>query len=54
MDGPSNYSPWKERIKFVLMVNKIYVFVNKEIKKLANPKESDVYEDLDIKSKVIM
>lgn len=53
-DGLSNYSLWKERIKLVLMVNKIYDFSDKEIKKLTNPKELKVYLYLDKKAKFII
>lgn len=54
LDGLSNYSPWKERIKLVLLVNKIWEFADKESKKPIDPKELEVFEELDAKAKLII
>ena len=42
LEGLSKYTPWKERIKLVLQVNKIWDFSKKEIKKPTDPKELEI------------
>jgi len=54
LEGFSNYSPWKERIKLVLQVNKLWKFTEKEIKKPTDPKELKTYEDLDVRTRLII
>ena len=54
MEGLSNYSPWKGRIKLVLRVNRICEFIEKAIKKPTGPKELEVYEDLDTRARLII
>ena len=54
LEGLSNYSPWKERIKLVLQVNKLWEFTKKEIKKPIDPKEMEIYEDLDARMRLII
>ncbi len=54
LDGLSNYSPWKERVKMVLLVNTILEFSDKDTKKPTNLKELEVYEDLEVKGKLII
>ena len=54
MEGLSNYSPWKERIKLILQVNKIWELDDKEIKKPTNPKELEIWEDLDARARLII
>ena len=54
LEGLSNYSPWKERIKFILHVNKIWEFFEKEIKKPTEPREMEVYENLDTRVRLII
>lgn len=41
-------------IKIVLLVNEIWEFVDKEIQKTMNHKELEVYEELDVKAKLII
>eukprot|EP00253_Pinus_taeda_P001608 PITA_01608 len=53
-EGLSNFSPWKERIKLVLQVNRIWEFLEKAIKKPTDPKELEVYEDLDMRARFII
>ena len=54
LEGLSNYTLWKEMIKLVLQVNRIWEFVENEIKKPTDPKELDVWEDLDTKARLII
>ena len=54
LEGLSNYTPWKERIKLVLQVNRIWDFAKKEIKKPIDPKELYIWEDLDTKARLII
>ena len=54
LEGLSNYSPWKKMIKLVLMVNMIWDFAKKEIKKLTDPKELELYEEMGTKAKLII
>ena len=54
LEGFSNYTLWKEMIKLVLQVNRIWEFVEKEIKKPTDPKELDVWEYLDTKARLII
>ena len=54
LEGLSNYTLWKEMIKLVLQVNRIWEFVEKEIEKPTDPKELDVWEDLDTKARLII
>lgn len=54
MEGLSNYSPWKERIKLVLQVNNIWEFVEQAMKKPTDPKELEVYKDLDTRVRLII
>lgn len=42
LDGSSNYNPWKERIKLILLVNSIWEFGHKEIQNPTDPKELEV------------
>ena len=49
LKGLSNYTPWKERIKLVLQVNRMWDFAVKKIKMSSNPKELEIWEDLDTK-----
>lgn len=51
LEGLSNYSPWKERIKLVLQVNRIWEFAKKAFKKPTDPKDLEVYEDLDTRER---
>lgn len=53
-EGLSNYSPWKERIKLDLQANRIWEFAKKAIKHPTNPKELEVYEELDMKARFII
>lgn len=54
LEGLSNYNPWKERIKLILQVNKIWDFAENEIKKPTNPKELEIWEDLDARARLIV
>ena len=54
LEGFSNYSPWKERIKLVLQVNKIWEFAKKEVKKPSDPNELEIFEDLDVRARLII
>ena len=54
LDGLSNYSPWKEMIRLVLLVNKIWEFADKEIAKPTTPKNLAKFEELDAKAKLII
>jgi len=54
LEGLSNYTTWKERIKLVLQVNWIWGFVEKEINKPSDPKELEIWEDLDTKVRLII
>ena len=38
----SSYTPWKERIKLALQVNRIWEFAEKEVKQPTNPKELEI------------
>lgn len=50
----SNYSPWNESIKLALQVNRIWEFSKKAIKNPIDPKELEVYEDLDTMARLII
>ena len=43
LEGLPNYSPWKERIKLVLQVKRIWEFAEKAIKNPTDPKDLEVY-----------
>ena len=38
----------------VLQVNRLWEFAEKEIKKLTDPKELEIYEDLDVRTRLII
>lgn len=54
LEGFSNYSPWKERIKLVLQIHKIWEFAKKEIKKPTDHKDLKIFKDLDTRVRVII
>ncbi len=54
LEGLFIYTTWNEMIKLVLQVNKIWDFVEKEIKKLFDPKELEICEDFDMKLRLII
>jgi len=54
LEGLSNYSPSKDKIKLVLQVNGLWEFPEKEIKKPTDPKELEIYEDLDARARLII
>ena len=54
LEGFSTYNPLKERIKLVRVVNKIWYFSKKDVKKLSDPEELEVYEEMDMRAKLII
>lgn len=54
LEGFSNYSPWKEKIKLVLQVNRLWEFIKKEIKKPTDPKDMEIYEDFNARMRLII
>jgi hypothetical protein len=54
LDGISNYSSWKERIKLVFLVNNLWKFVDSQTIKPTNPTELAKYNKLYAKSRLII
>ena len=54
LEGFCAYNPLRERIKLVPVVNKIWYFAEKYVNKSSEPKELEVYEEMDMRAKLII
>lgn len=54
LDGFTNYSPWKERIKLMFLVNMKWEYSVKEIQKPRDPKDLEAYKEFDAKENIII
>jgi len=54
LDGISNYSSWKERIKLVLLVNDMWEFADTQTTKPTDPTELAKYNKSDAKARLII